>query len=591
MNNNLRNSTKGGYVVIINTLLFLAVASLIGYGVVNPVLASYRSTEAFAYSKQSYLLANSAVEESLYRLKNNKQISNSETITLGSNSATVSLADTSEGKIVNVSSAVGEYERDMQVDIIQGVGVSFSYGLQAGQGGFSLQGGAYITGNVYSNGDVTGSGGPYITGSATVANAVDPGAIVSHTGTIPSPYNIAFGESTWPANNSQDIAQSFTVPNSIAISSVRMYIKKTTNNWMNNITLRIVTNSSGSPSKTNVATGSLSASQVTTSFNYLTVQLSSTPTLSPGTTYWIVLDTDGTWNSQYQLGASSNTYTGGQAKTGTWSSSNGGTWYNTTPSGLDTYFEIYSGGDTGVISGMSVYGDAWAHEINNTTISGTAYCQASNSNNKSCNTTRPDPATQPFPISDGNIEEWKAVALAGGTQTGNLSYNSDQVVNLGPKKIVGNITVGGGATLNVTGTLWVTGNIDLQGGGKIKLGSSYGSSSGIIVTDGRISAGGGGYFEGSGTTGSYILLVTTSACPTNCNNNRAIDISGGAGAVVVNAQNGTIRFTGGGQAKQATANRIELEGGASVRYDTGLADTSFSSQPTGTWNITAWDEK
>jgi len=584
--------SNGGYVVIINTLFFLVLSAVLTFGIVKPTLASFHSAKDFMDSKQSFLLANSALEEGLYRLKNSVPISSSEIITLNSNTATVSVADTADGKILTIDSNVNDFQRDLSVSIIQGVGVTFNYGLQAGQGGFDLQGGAYILGNVYSNGDVTGNGLPYITGSATVANAVDPSAVVSNTGTTPPPNDIGFGEATYPANTNEDFAQSFTVPSSATINGVRLYMKKTTNEWKKNIDLYITNNSNGSPGKTIIASGSLSASQVTTSYNYLTLQLSSTPTLSPGTTYWIVLNTEETWNSRYVVGSSPSSYPSGLAKTGKWAGNDGGAWSNTSPSGLDAYFEIYSGGDTGKISGMTIYGDAWAHEITGSTITGTAYCQASNSNNKSCTTTRPDPATQPMPISDGNIEEWKAVALAGGVHTGNLSYGSDNVVSLGPKKVVGNLTVGGGATLNVTGTLWVTGNIEIQGGGKIKLGSNYGNTSGIIVSDGRINAGGGGVFEGNGLSGSYILVVTTSTCPTNCSNNqKAIDISGGAGAVIVNAQNGTIRFTGGGQAKQATGYRIELEGGASVRYETGIADMSFTSQPSGTWNITEWDER
>jgi len=585
-------NNQGGYVVIVNTLFFLVLSGILTFGVIKPTLSSFNSSKAFMNSKQSFLLANSSLEEGLYRLKNSIPISASETITLNSESASISVADTSDGKKLTINSNVDDYQRNLEVSIIQGVGVTFNYGLQAGQGGFDLQGGAFILGNVYSNGDVTGSGGPYITGSATVANATDPSAVVSNTGPATPVYDIGFGELTYPANNAKDFAQSFMVTSSATVNSVKFYMKKTTNNWMNNIDLRIVNNSGSSPGKTVLSSGSLSASQVTTSYNNLTIQLSSPTTLSPGTTYWIVMSTDGTWGSKYVVGGTSNTYTSGTTKVGSWSSSNGGSWYATSPDNIDSYFEVYSGGDTGKISGMTIYGDAWAHEITGSTISGTAYCQASNSNNKSCNTTRPDPATQPMPISDGNIEEWKNVALAGGIHTGNLSYGSDNVVYLGPKKVVGNLTVGGGATLNVTGTLWVTGNIDIQGGGKIKLSSNYGNTSGIIVSDGRINAGGGGVFEGNGLSGSYILVVTTSTCPTNCSNNqRAIDISGGAGAVIVNAQNGTIRFTGGGQAKQATGYRIELEGGASVRYETGIADMSFTSQPSGTWNITEWDEK
>ena len=559
------------------------------FGVISPIISSHKSVQAFVKSKESFTLANSASEEALYRIKNNLPISSSETLTLNGHSATIAVADTDEGKIVSIDSDVDSFQRNLQVSLLQGAGVSFNYGLQAGQGGFSMSGGAYVTGNIYSNGDITGSGGPYITGSATVANLADPTALVSNVGSLsPSTY-IAFGTS----DTETDAAQSFTVPSDASLASVRVYIRKTTNNWMNNITLRIVADSSGKPDKTSLASGSLGASQITTSFNYLTVPLSSNVALTAGTTYWIVLDTSTTWGSRYEWAAESGIYANGTGKDGTWSTNkNNNVWGNTSPSGLDAYFDLYTAGDTGLISGITVYGDAWAHEVTSSTVSGTIYCQASNSNNKACDTSRPDPATTSFPVSDGNIEEWKAVAATGGTLSGNQSYGSDDDASLGPKKIEGNLTVGGGATLTVTGTLWVTGNITLNGGGKIKLGSNYGSSSGIIVADGRISTGGGGVFEGSGTSGSYILVLTTSTCPTDCSGSSpAVSLSGGAGAVILNAQNGTLQISGGGQAKQITAKTIEMTGGANVVYESGIADMSFSSQPSGTWNILTWDEE
>ena len=356
---------------------------------------------------------------------------------------------------------------------------------------------------------------------------------------------------------------------------------------MNNITVRITTDSSGKPSKTTIAQGTLGATQVTTSFNYLSVPFTSSPALGPGTVYWIVLDTTNTWGEYYTLGAAAGSYANGVAKIGTWSASSGGTWNDTTPLGLDGYFTLYAGGDTGLISGTIVgqsgSGDACAHEVNNSTVAGTIFCQASFNNNKPCDTSRPDPVQAPFPISDGNIADWRAEAEAGGVFTGDKSYEGGSTASLGPLKVQGNLSVGGGSTLNITGTLSVTGSVSVSGGGVIQLSPAYGGASGILLTDGRISASGEGRFQGSGIAGSYILAVTTSVCPDGCGGNPAIGISGGAGSVVLYAGSGTITFSGGAQAKQATAKKITMTGGATITYESGLQDLRFESGPSGSW--------
>jgi len=574
---------------MINVLIFIIVSGIIVYAILFPLVSSNSSAGAFIHSKQAFMAGNSATEEVLYKLKNQMEVS-SETISIGNATATINVANTSSGKTITVNGQSEDFERNIEMEVEEVVGVSFSYGLQSGEGGFEMAGGAGIYGNVYSNGDILGSGGPFITGSATVANGSDPSTDVSHIGTTPAPNVIDFGGNSTP----QDAAQSFVAGTTTPITSIRFYMKKSTNNWMNNITVRLVNDSSGSPGKTTYASATQSASQVTTSFNYLTLPFTSQPALTSGTTYWIVFDTGTTWGSYYSLGGSQNSYAGGQAKTGTWSQGNGGTWGDTSPSGIDIYFETYAGGDTGLIDGITIGqsgGDAWAHEVNNSSVTGTIYCQASTNNNKACDTSRPDPVQSPLPISDGNIESWKEEAETGGVYNGDKSFDGSEVVYLGPQKIVGDLSVGSGAVLNVTGTLWVTGDISLSGEAKIKLSSSYSENSGVIVTDGNVSVTGGGVFEGSGTEGSYLLVVSTSSCPTiGCSNDSAIEVSGGTGAVVLNAQKGTIEFSGGAQAKQATAKKIVMTGGTSVHYETGLQDINFTSGPSGTWSVAGWRE-
>ena len=139
----------------------------------------------------------------------------------------------------------------------------------------------------------------------------------------------------------------------------------------------------------------------------------------------------------------------------------------------------------------------------------------------------------------------------------------------------------------MSGTLWVTGTITVTGGGKVRLAESYGANDGALVSDGYVSVGGGGTFAGSGTTGSYPFLITTSACPTEagCNGNNAVTMAGGAGTVAIVAQNGTVSIGGGSALKAVTGKQIIMSGGASLVYDSGLINTNFSSGPGGSWTF------
>jgi hypothetical protein len=96
--------------------------------------------------------------------------------------------------------------------------------------------------------------------------------------------------------------------------------------------------------------------------------------------------------------------------------------------------------------------------------------------------------------------------------------------------------------------------------------------------------------NGTGQSGSYIVFVTTSNCDISFCSKNSIDISGGAGSVVLYAPNGTIAFSGSASAKEATAYKISLTGNTTVNYDSGLANINFTSGPSGTWGINSWKE-
>lgn len=581
---------QDGNALIIVMVLFVAISLSIASGLVVPVLRANRIATNTIHSVQSYALAESGSEDLLYRILQGKQYSTTETLVLAGSTATTTVSTIgATEKTVSTFSDVSNINRTVALSLVTASGIAFNYGLQAGDGGITLSGGSTINGNVYSNGNINAVSAT-ITGTAIAANSAALTADQSNeTPTTPTS-SINFRN----ASASQDFAQSFQLSTTAPINKIQFYIKKTGS--PSDATVRLVADNAGSPSTTAIAIGSalLTASQVTTSYGWVNVVFPTSPSLMPDTTYWVVVDnsTQNT-NNYYTIGANT-AYTRGAAKTGAYS----GSWTTLT---TDGYFRVYTGGLTSLIGGAGYVGgvnigtaglgDAWAATVAGASVSGTIYCTTGTNNNKSCNTSRPSPDPQPLPFSEANVTEWKEEAEAGGTITGNYTVGYAGAT-LGPKKITGNLLVNGGGTLTMTGTLWVQGTVTLTGGGKIILPANYTSNSGKIVADGTITVNGGGS-AGSGTSGSYLFLVSTSKCPntTGCTAGSAVNVSGGAGAIAVDAEYGNVALSGGAALKSVVGNSITVGGGSSVTYELGLASPSFVDGPSGSWTIASWKEE
>lgn len=582
MQNKQKIKYNGGAAMIILVFFFVFISLTILLGIVTPVVREFKIASDGLKSKQAYFLAESGVEDVIYRLKNTLDVDATEIIVLGDREATTTITDIggSEKQI----STIGDIDsRQRKIDVVlnTATGVSFNYGLLAGQGGIYLDSGT-IVGNVYANGPITASssGGNSISGTAISANS--PSIISDQANGSGTPTNnIIFGN----ANTTQDIAQSFQTETESPLNKVSLYIKKVGS--PGNLTVKIMNDSSGSIGSTLLASGSLPASSVTTSYGWIDVSFTTNPLLDTTKTYWLVLDGSSSSSKYYTIGANTNTYTRGVTKIG----QSGGTWNNTTPSGLDYFFNFYLGGVNGLIQGDgrwnplpvgTVSGTAWANTVNYVSASGNIYCQSSLYNNKAC-ISQIDPVYIALPVSDANITEWETGASSGGTYTGNYTVGYAGAT-LGPKVITGNLTVSSGGTLTMTGNVWVKGNLVLNGGGNIKLSSSYGADDAVIIVDGTITISGGGHATGSGTTGSYIMTLSKSTSTT------AISVSGGAGAMIAYAPYGTIVVSGGASLKEATGYRIVVTGGSDITYESGLTNNNFSSGPSGTWGVSNWKE-
>ncbi|MBI2100193.1 MAG: hypothetical protein HYT48_02545 [Candidatus Vogelbacteria bacterium] len=549
------NSQSGQALIVAAILFVIGSVAIIG-GFVSPIVRTSRSTQDLTLGDRSYFLAESGAEDVAYRVQNYLP----------------------RGKVIDATADWQNRIRNLQVKLKTGTGLSFQYGLQAGNGGFQMgNNDSRVVGNVYSNGNISGG---EVTNTAIAASSISLTADQANdTPTTPA-YSIAFATTT----AKEDLAQSFQVSASNPVNKVEFYIKKTST--PSDATVRITTDVSGSPSATTLTSGTLSAASVTTSYAWVPVVFSTNAPLAAGVTYWLVIDAAANASKPYTVGANANGYASGQAKVGRQST---GAWLTTSPTGLDAYFKLYVGGLTATISGVTIGssgGDVWAHTVNNSTVTGNLYCQAGSGNNKSCDTSRADPTPQAPPISEAQIAQFKVEAEAGGTIAGNYTAGA----MLGPKKITGNLSIGN--DLTITGTVWVQGNLLVTANNKVvTLDPSYGTNGGVIVVDGYIDLSNGADFVGTGQAGSYIMLLTTSDCdPGNGCGRYAIDLPNHAGTVILNAQNGTLHLKEHASAKEVVAYKIVMDNHTEVTYEIGLANINFTSGPSGGWSFTGWGE-
>src|SRR5664279_4978791 len=82
---------NSGAAMLISVVFFLFISLAIIAGLVSPTVREFRNASVNLNSKKSYFLAESGTEDALYRVLQNLNISNSETLTLNSNSAVTSV--------------------------------------------------------------------------------------------------------------------------------------------------------------------------------------------------------------------------------------------------------------------------------------------------------------------------------------------------------------------------------------------------------------------------------------------------------------------------------------------------------------------
>jgi len=573
-------SYQGGQAIIAAVIFLVLLSTVILGGLVMPIVRSTKAARGLQYSKTSFYGAESGIEDAVYRLRNNLITSPTTYILdVGGDAVIVDVASAGNSRTVTTTGNHQNRYRKIEAQLdTSDNGASLFYGIQVGDGGLQMNQNSHVIGNVYSDGSIAAENGSTISGDVIVAGGINADPSLEYAADN-ADYNFPASVST------RDAAQSFTAPATGKLNRVAIKIGKF--GTPANLTLRLTVDNGDKPDRSDLASALIPASSVGLSVGWVNVSFASPPTLTNGTKYWIVLDgaapAGNNYASNYWIWRKDTTdaYANNTGKsTSDWPLVSA-TWAALSS---DLSFRVWVGGTTNSIDratiGDASSGTAWANVFTNTTVHGSScpnpYCIVDT------------PAHIELPISDGLIQDWRDQGSAGGTYAG--TYNINGSANLGPKKIVGDLSVNLGTDdiLTIKGTIWVTGNISFScvPSSLIKLDSAYGASSGVIVADGTITVLNNCSFSNSGTAGSYILLLSAKNDPAGT----AISVLNNSNGVIYYAGTSRISFANNATAREATAYGITLNQNVIITYESGLADVNFSSGPAGTFVITSWRE-
>jgi hypothetical protein len=169
MINSDKKFKKGGQVMILIIIFFLAASIAISFTLSDTVSGGSANTRNLLNTKKSYFASESLGEDLAYRLKNNLSVPSYAVLSYDGINVGALINTITGGKEIISTSTVKDFVRKVKTKVIQSTGTSFNYGVQSGEGGVVLENSSSIKGNVYSNGPVDGSGSNIIKGDVVSA--------------------------------------------------------------------------------------------------------------------------------------------------------------------------------------------------------------------------------------------------------------------------------------------------------------------------------------------------------------------------------------------------------------------------------------
>ncbi len=267
------------------------------------------------------------------------------------------------------------------------------------------------------------------------------------------------------------------------------------------------------------------------------------------------------------------------------------------------------------IKDMEVYGNAYAHTLDDVKTRGDAYYQSIDAyslnwvNNYDGGTAYPgsvDPPDQAFPITDEQIAAWKEIA-----STSRKTACSSSPYRPAASEIMWglyecNVNIAGATTLYFKHPVWVKGSITIGQNVNWHIDPSAVGTSAVVIASGDTASS-----TSIGTIGTGNNFHTCGAAGYNSTTNKC-NAANGSYPIFITTNSGTIptpialgqnpvggaffapygRFHTGNniEVNAIAAKNLALTQNASIKYETGLAFVDFPTSVGGAWIISSWQE-
>lgn len=184
-----KGSSQKGAALLLLVIFFLMGSLLITLGLGRTVYFDVLRARALADSKQVIYASESAVEDIIYRLRSGDTTFNTtatvqKTLSVQGVAASTTVTTVLNEKHITAASQKNNLHRTDYALLHYGGGVSFSFGLQSGDGGLIMENGSEVIGDVYANGTVLGKGTNATNGSSIRGHVVSAGGSGSVRGVV-----------------------------------------------------------------------------------------------------------------------------------------------------------------------------------------------------------------------------------------------------------------------------------------------------------------------------------------------------------------------------------------------------------------------
>ena len=221
-----------------------------------------------------------------------------------------------------------------------------------------------------------------------------------------------------------------------------------------------------------------------------------------------------------------------------------------------------------------------------TVIAGNAYAVGSISSPRPAVSGTKQAGAPIEPMPEIGLDYWRGRAnINNDPNQGSISWGSGSH-SLGPKKVVGSLSMTNDATLTITGPLHITGNLFLGNSSVIYLSPSFGSKGVVVVVDGTISFNSNTRVFGTGGNPEgypVFLSASNSSSAINLNSNASLEAT-------LYAVNGRVNLNSNGNALAIAGQGINLNSNAVLNYDAGLKEMLLYDAPMSNLEIEEWKE-